>query len=521
MEKLSIVSLTWNKIYLNITFNHQLEDNIYLIDNKKNKKLICEDYINGCHLDLPITCAYCDSMIEEGQWCFLYQDELITIDIDEAKELEDRCKVFFYKKHDYAYVVSFNIDEEFKLIMHINYMKKNNKPKDNKRITTNRVFLHQLMSIALSFFSAFLRLEYALFSLFRRKKGNKLLFMSETRDRLEGNLAALNNRICERNLDKEYQLYYSFKKVLSEKKSIWYYVKTIALLSKVDYIFIDDYAPIFSLISLKKTKLIQLWHAGVGFKSVGYSRFGKDGSPHPLISPHRKYDYAVVASESLIPVYQEVFGLTREHFLSPGMLRLDGYLDDDRMEITRNKLYDSYPNIRGKDVILFAPTYRGAGQEVAYYDFDKIDLSRFYNLCEKNNYIVLFKFHPFIKNKLQINPKYQDLLIDISEYQDINELFYITDVLITDYSSNIYEYSLFEKPIVFFDYDMEQYAILRGVHEDLNKSPGNICKKFDEVLYILENKTFDIEKVKEFKIKNIAYQDSKACDRLIKMIFDK
>ena len=521
MEKLTIESLEWSRIYLIVTFNNDITDDLYLIDENKNKQLICKEYIEKNKLKMPITCAYSDSMISEGKWNFYYQEKLVMVNLSCAKTLDDKNKVYFYKNNDYAYVVSFNIDEQFNLIMFINYMKKNNKPLANDRITSKHFVFHKILVMVLNLFIGLLKLEYKLFSLLSFKKGNRLLFMSETRDKLEGNLLALRNRLVERNLDKNYKFYYSFKKVLSSKKSIWYYLKTVALIARVDYIFIDDYAPIFSFIDLKKTRLIQLWHAGVGFKSVGYSRFGKNGSPHPLVSPHRKYDYAVVASESLIPVYQEVFGLTRKHFIVPGMLRLDGYLDEERIANVKERIYHSYPNIKNKKVILFAPTYRGTGQATAYYDNDQIDLDKLYELCVNNNYIVLFKFHPFIKDKITIKKEYQELLIDVSDYSDINELFYVTDVLITDYSSNIYEYSLFEKPIIFFDYDLEQYEILRGVHNSLEDSPGNVCKTFDEVLDILKNQNYDISKVKKFKNENIAYQDSKSCDRLIKILFDE
>ncbi len=521
MKQLSIELLEWNRIYLIITFSQKLTDDLYLIDDHNNKRVICKEYIENNKLTMPITCAYNDSMISEGIWTFYYRENPVIVNLECAKTLDNKEKVYFYKNYDYAYIVSFNIDEQFDLQMHINYMKKNNKPEANDRLSTNHAWLHKIIVILMNVFTMFLRLEYKLVSLVSPRKGHKLLFMSETRNKLEGNLLALRNRLVERQMDKSYQLYYSFRKVLSSRKSFLYYVKIVALIARMDYIFIDDYAPTFGLLNLKKTKLIQLWHAGVGFKSVGYSRFGKDGSPHPLVSPHRKYDYAVVASDNLIPVYQEVFGLTRAHFVAPGMLRLDGYLDPDKIQNTTNNLYQVYPNIKQKQVILFAPTYRGTGQATAYYDNDQVNLERLYQLCLENNYIVLFKFHPFIREKITIPPEYSELLLDVSDYPDINELFYVTDVLITDYSSNIYEYSLFEKPIIFFDYDMEQYAILRGVHEDLNNSPGNICHNFDEVLTILRNKEFDVEKVKMFKQKNIRYQDSKACDRLIKVLFDK
>ncbi len=520
MNELKIIKLTWDKIYLKLEFDGELTDKLYLVCGKE-KYQICDEYIEKNSVCMPITCAYDDTMIKEGKWNFLYKDNIVQIDIEESKTLENKEKVYFYKKRDYAYIVSFAIGEEFELIMYVSYMKKNLNPYRNDRVTTKRVFLHSLTTTFIHTVLLLAKFEYNFFCLFKSKKKKKILFMSETRDEMQGNLLALNKRMIEKNLDKEYKFYYSFKKVLSDKKSIIYYLKTIALLAKVHYIFIDDYAPIFNLVKLKDTKLIQLWHAGVGFKSVGYSRFGKSGSPHPLVSPHRAYDYAVVASPNLIKTYQEVFGLTKKHFLAPGMLRLDGYLDEDTIKNAKEKIYDKYPMLKDKQVILFAPTYRGADQPSAYYDFSKIDMEKLYDTCKKNKYITIFKFHPFIKEKIKIDEKYKDYLIDVSDYPDINELFYITDILITDYSSNIYEFSLFSKPIIFFDYDLEKYAILRGVHSNLENSPGNVVRTFDEVIMLLKNKKFDIDKVKKFKEENILIQDSKACDRLLKYLFNK
>ena len=520
MKNIEIISLNWNRIYLELEFDDKISDDIYIVNNSIKKK-ICNDYVKTNKLIMPITCAYDDTMVDEGSWKFLYKENGIKINVEESKKLENKDKVFFYKERDYAYIITFEIDEEFNLIMNVNYMKKNINKYDNNRISTKRPLIHKAFNIFSSFLIFMVKFYYSFMCFIHRRKGNKILFMSETRDKLEGNLLALNNRIIERGLDKEYKLYYSFKKVLSDRKSILYYIRVINLISKVDYIFVDDYSPTFRILDLKKTKLIQLWHAGVGFKSVGYSRFGKSGSPHPLVSPHRKYTYAVVASPNLIETYQEVFGLTKKHFLSPGMLRLDGYLDKNKIKEATEELKKLYPEINNKKVILFAPTYRGAGQDKAYYDFDKIDLDSLYKLCKKKNYITFFKFHPFIKKKINIPEKYKKCLKDISNYSDINKLFYITDVLITDYSSNIYEYSLFEKPIIFFDYDMEQYSVLRGVHRKLEDSPGNICKTFDEVIDVLNTENFDIKKVIEFKNKNISLEGTNACDALISEIFNR
>ena len=68
---------------------------------------------------------------------------------------------------------------------------------------------------------------------------------------------------------------------------------------------------------------------------------------------------------------------------------------------------------------------------------------------------------------------------------------------------------------------MDIYSVIRGVHTNLEDSPGNICKTFDEVINVINDERFDIDKVKKFKEENILLTDSSACDRLIKQILNK
>ena len=96
---------------------------------------------------------------------------------------------------------------------------------------------------------------------------------------------------------------------------------------------------------------------------------------------------------------------------------------------------------RGKKVILFAPTYRGRNKKTAYYPYELIDFEKLYQICG-DEYVVLFKMHPWVNKDIVIGKKYADKFLDVKKYPNINDLFYIVDLLITDYSSNIFEYSL-------------------------------------------------------------------------------
>ncbi|MET1374708.1 CDP-glycerol glycerophosphotransferase family protein, partial [Staphylococcus aureus] len=70
--------------------------------------------------------------------------------------------------------------------------------------------------------------------------------------------------------------------------------------------------------------------------------------------------------------------------------------------------------------------------------------------CEKHNAVVLFKMHPFVKNRLNISREHRQYFIDVSDYREVNDILFVTDLLISDYSSLIYEYAVFKKPMIFY-----------------------------------------------------------------------
>lgn len=517
MEELVISKIEWDNTRLKFYMNKKV-DNFLVLKNNNNKKIeILKEWIKDNVISIPITYTNSDEMLSVGSWNLYLNNNKCRISIDEAKELENRTKVFFYGKDNYTYIVSFFIDDLFNLNIKVSYMMKNKKNGRRRIMIESNNIVDVTKKIAAFLAKKTIQIYYNIVRTFSKSKKDKILLMSQTRSPISGNLKALDERLKERKLDKKYKIYYSFGKVLQEKISILYWIDLINKIAKSDYIFVDDYAPIFTFLKLKNSKLIQVWHAGVGFKNLGYSRFGKEGSPHPNDSAHRKYDYVTVAAEEHIQIYQEVFGLTKEHFIVTGLPRLDGYLDKEKIAKVKEELYQINNLWKNKKIILFAPTYRGKGQNDAYYDFDKIDFEKLYDLC-KEKYIVLFKFHPFIKEKIDIKEKYKKVFFDMSSYKDINELFYITDILITDYSSNIYEYSLFEKPIIYFAYDLEQYTCLRGIHRKKEDFPGELCNNFNEVLEIIKKNNFNLEQIKKFKRENFKYNDSKNCDRVIDTI---
>ena len=148
-----------------------------------------------------------------------------------------------------------------------------------------------------------------------RPRDNVALFFKENGDGAgTENLAAVRDRLMERGLDKEFPVIERYRNdIRGAPGNFFSWIKDINAIAKSRYIFIDDYCPVFNFIDPDdNTVLTQVWHAGVGFKSVGYARFGISGSPDPDQSAHRRYDYALVGNGQLREIYSEAFGIEQE-----------------------------------------------------------------------------------------------------------------------------------------------------------------------------------------------------------------
>ena len=352
----------------------------------------------------------------------------------------------------------------------------------------------------------------------KEHKKKTVLFMSEQNDALRANLQAVIDRLVARGEDKDINILTSAREATSGGQSGRSWANLIKKLAVSDIVFLDDHAPVLDWLMLsKKTKIVQLWHAGAGFKSSGYSRWGRFGCPSPN-SCHRQYAYGIAGSKEIAPFFSEVWGISDEQVLPTGMPRMDEFLDENYRKEKTKEIYEQFPICKDKKVIMFAPTYRGKGRKDADYPYELIDFDKLYEICG-DEYIVLFKMHPWTLEPVPIPKKYSDKFIDATTYKNINDLFYFTDLLITDYSSNIFEYSLMRKPMLFFAFDKASYSFLRGFHRDYEESaPGKVCYNFPDLLKAIKEQDFEYEKVEQYIDHHFDYIDSNASDRVIDWI---
>ena len=541
----NLEEIVWNRIYLNLKISihdYCIENDtqiyFYLIDDDKKvitEFLLKDNQDNIYSINLNITNSGINRCINNGIYEIFVTDEenfwSIVEFAGEEKYLEQSNKCLRYLKNVGAYTVTFMINENTNTpVLELLFFNMNKKALgnmgDSEKIKNS--FCTKLVKKIVKFIKSnkrkiAKRIYLIIRKYFKRNSASNLLFLSEQDNKLANNMQTLLDKIYQRNLNKCFNINFSLRKKTSEKVSLYSSIRMLYLIAMADIILVDDHIPIFDWLLLKEdTKVIQIWHAGAGFKGVGYSRWGHDGSPGPF-SCHRQYTYCISGSEKISHFFSEQFGILEEQIIPTGMPRMDNYLDKDHIKNIKEKLYKDYPFLENRNIVLFAPTYRGQNRKNAYYPYEKIDFESLFNYCQRTNSIVLFKMHPWVQESVPIKEKYSNYFYDFNSYPDINNLFYITDLLITDYSSSMYEYALMYKPMLAYAFDKVQYASTRGFHRAYDENvPGKVCESFNELIKSMYNMDYQYNKHNEYMDKHYDYVDTNNSDRVIDwLILDK
>ncbi len=530
-----ITKIFWKRTYLFIEYQSDIPVDLTLVYEEKGKQkgknnqsihILESKCMEENHYRAKINIAIAEGreLLKAGKWLIVLNgdsNQLPIISDSILLHIEDLSRVFRYSQNTNAYVVTFAITENEPIVLSLfaNYMMTNYHPQKNTLMDVLHRPHNKVRFFVILFAKKILNLYYQICTHITPKSGKRILFMSQNMDHIRDNMEAIDVRLKERNLDQKYKIQYDFVNVFDRKKRLFYWPKILFKIAKSDYIFIDDYVPIFSFLKLnKKTVVTQLWHAGFGFKLVGYGRFGITGSPHPYESCHRKYTYGVIGNDNLKEIYSEVWGIEKDSLLATGMPRLDHFLDKDHIEAVRKEFYQQYPQLKSKKIITFAPTYRGSNQKDAYYDYSRIDFDKLYQFCKENRYAVAFGKHHFILQDIPIKEEYKDLIYDFSNYK-LNDLFYVTDILITDYSSCFYDFLLLQKPVLFYVFDKNIYSATRGVHRPIDVvAPGKVCMTFDELIDALEKKNYGEKEKVDFLIDKCISNTKIASDQVIDFV---
>ncbi len=276
---------------------------------------------------------------------------------------------------------------------------------------------------------------------------------------------------------------------------------------------------------------VELWH-GTPLKRLGYDIEISDNamnSKEEIRDKYRidaeKFKYILAPSDFAAEKFKSAWNL--EEFNKTETLLVAGYPRNDFLinftsdDVERIKAELKLPD--GKKIILYAPTWRDnqhkAGVGYTYklgvdFDYLRQELA--------DDYIILFRAHYLVASQFDF-AKYEGFVYNASNVSDINDLYVVADLLITDYSSVFFDYANLNRPMLFYMYDLEDYGSeIRGFYIDLKEIPGNIVEKQEDLVKEIKAVNYDteyyIEKYKAFREKFNPLDDGKAADRVIEAV---
>ena len=273
---------------------------------------------------------------------------------------------------------------------------------------------------------------------------------------------------------------------------------------------------------------LQTWH-GTPLKKMLFDIENVQGREEGYIErveqAKNQWSYLLSQSPYATEKFRSAFKYDGE-ILELGYSRNDILINhaNDANYISKIKINLNLP--QDKKIILYAPTFRDNAKKIGnkftmplQINFDK------YMESVPEGYILLLRLHVLVKENTRIPEKYKERIVDVSDYSDIQELYLISDMLITDYSSVFFDYANLERPILFYAYDLEEYRDnLRGFYMDYDEElPGPIIdtenKLYHAINQIDNYKVAYSEKYTFFRQKYLPKDDGKATQRIIKHVF--
>lgn len=409
------------------------------------------------------------------------------------------------------------------------------------------------------------------FKMYSRKPINErmVVFADYRAKEMIDNMQALYDQL----LSKGYKIILLMKPDIPKNKikkqliNFKYYCKFNKYYAQAKYVVVVDYyPPLYANAPRPETKVVQLWHACGAFKKWGYStidtNWGLSKSTAEKFPIHTNYTHIIVSSEDVAPHYAEAFNTDINKVYAYGVPRTDAFYDEnyrnesrekltsilreERLktlisEIKKNRNIDPHEEIKPEDeiytsaleqieayrygnkkIILYAPTFRGNSAKSAR-SINPINIE-FLRYFLQDEYCLVYKLHPLVSKANSIHYGNAAFAFDVSKHMHINEALAATDILISDYSSLIFEYSLLERPMIFYAHDFNKYVTDRGFYYNYKEMvPGPIVENNYELLDCIQNvdKWFDLDKIRMFKEKFMSACDGYSTQRIISKIFEE
>lgn len=273
-------------------------------------------------------------------------------------------------------------------------------------------------------------------------------------------------------------------------------------------IICDNFLPAASCRKRKGTSVIQLWHACGAFKKFGYDT-SADIPSYYKGNVLANCDLVTVSSQICVKPFSSAMRLPEKAVRPVGVSRTDLYFNDTFNQACRNHFFSQYPNAQGKKIVLWVPTFRGNPGIASVKGLDDILHAR--DQLKDTHYFII-KLHPHTQAHIE------GTNCSISS----EELLPVADVVITDYSSILFDAMIYKHPLVLFVPDLDEYLDNRGFYLDYNTLPGLRAQNLEQLLQILTDEDLlhsSVNKVyTDFYDKYMASCDGHSTKRIINYI---
>ncbi|MDN4526093.1 CDP-glycerol glycerophosphotransferase family protein [Fictibacillus fluitans] len=307
-----------------------------------------------------------------------------------------------------------------------------------------------------------------------------------------------------------------------QNKNISGTLRSIYWLATSRKIILDNYYGFLAGIQFKEnTECIQIWHAAGAIKRFGIRDASVEGrslkAQKRFLSVYEKFHKIAVGSRAMEDIFREAFALSGDQFLRTGLPRTDLFFNELKQNGIKKQLLHDNPDLKDKELILYAPTYRD--HQLDQFELE-LDLGKLQNELGAG-YAVILKLHPALKGTVHYEEEYPGFVYNYSFHHDVNDLMLIVDYLITDYSSIPYEFALLDKPMIFYPYDLKEYTDQRGLWDNYAALiPGPVVYSTEEIISVIRNQSFEWKRQQEFKTKWNEFHQGNSSEKLISYLLD-
>lgn len=287
-------------------------------------------------------------------------------------------------------------------------------------------------------------------------------------------------------------------------------------------VFITNGMPPKYIPFRKEQFVLSTWHGGGAYKKGGLDIINNLPSKILIKLSANSLTAILSSCKKFTEVFHNAFLINCDLFFNSGLPRNDILINKNK-SILYKKVFDYFELDSDYKIVLYAPTYRSffvssvesdAEESDFEIDFDK--LKKALNNKFESKWKILYRAHYFLSGKKDKN------FIDATNYPDMQELLYVSDILITDYSSCMWDFSLMYKPCFIYATDIDQYKQERDFYTPMSEWPFPIATNTDELINNILNFNQEeyVQKVKQHHKDLGSFEDGHACERVCKLIED-